>query len=1641
MARLNGLIEKSAGAFALIAVGNSSGGVSFFHGRNSPRTLSPTPPLDSPPFSASWGTNLHCSHGQESPLRYLPWMTGPAGTNKSGKGPMSASNGQFGVRGYKRTITDAPILVGGAVALFKRFKKRKWGKRAGALVKLRQRGFRTVLPSIHLENLRSLPNKMDELLLLSWTNKDFSNSAALCVTESWLNDAISDNALNLPGFQLFRADQVSESAGTSRGGGTCFYINERWCTDVTVLKKMCCPDLEVFFITCNPFYSPQEFSSFILVRVYIPPQVHIFNRSLELCEVPACFKRSTIIPIPKKPKITGLNDHRPVALTSVVMKSFERLVFAYLKNITGPLLDPLQLLKFADDTAVIGLIQDGDESAYRQEIEQLPAWCSLNTLEFNTIKTVEMMVDFRRNNPALPPLTIMNSTVPTVESFRFLGTTISQDLKWDTHIDSIIKKAQQRLYFLRQLRKFNLPQELLTHFYSAVTESVLCTSITVWFGSATKSDIRTLQRTVRTAERIIGAPLPFKNCIHPGSEQGSRSKHSNHTCTAFWEYTIDIFFAQTWYDRRLKFNSTMKVLRLNSNMVGKIWIPDTFFRNSKKADAHWITTPNRMLRIWNDGRILYTLRLTIDAECQLKLNNFPMDEHSCPLEFSSYGYPKEEIIYKWKRSSVEVGDIRSWRLYQFSFVGLRNISAVISTFSEPSEPTDLFFHIVSHQSDKEPNVCRCVEELEEASVEHLEEENNRNLTPRLLSHTLICLLREGERQRERERRSASAPPELCFSSSRALLQLLQSSPSAPPEFFFSSSRVLLQLLQSSPSAPPELSFSSSRVLFVLLPQTGPRNNGRRWSGLMNHVFFYITWMAECVCVSYLGNTWHQDALWEEGGLAEAVSCFGQCSAGKPCGPAVHVDVTVTRSTYLSIAADHVHSFMETLFPDGCGLFQQDNAPCHKAEMVQEWFDDHNNQFEVLTPPPNSPDLNPIQHLWDVLDKQSANVVTAPERSSLATLPWCLLIPGGGVDLPFNSTLFPLNLLILSSEATPEFTATLTVYWTSLRRFTLIPGVIPNTFTPWRGFTNTATKRRPKNKKKRKEKKSSQQRSVPWACEDESVSFAENMKPSSQVLGLQPFLTRPAPNRQLLCRYPFIRDSLNECWEERGEYVVLTVFFDLSRRMGYFTIQTYIPCTLIVVLSWVSFWINKDAVPARTSLGITTVLTMTTLSTIARKSLPKVSYVTAMDLFVSVCFIFVFAALIEYGTLHYFVSNRKPSKNKDKKKKNPQNPTVDIRPRSATAIQMNNATHMQERDEEFGYECLDGKDCTSFFCCFEDCRSGAWRHGRLHIRIAKIDSYARIFFPTAFGLFNLVYWVSYLYLNSNRICGAMRRDEGVTGFTIIPNNNQSLIPIIPNNNQSLIPIIPNNNQSLIPIIPNNNQSLIPIIPNNNQSLIPIIPNNNQSLIPIIPNNNQSLIPIIPNNNQSLIPIIPNNNQSLIPIIPNNNQSLIPIIPNNNQSLIPIIPNNNQSLIPIIPNNNQSLIPIIPNNNQSLIPIIPNNNQSLIPIIPNNNQSLIPIIPNNNQSLIPIIPNNNQSLIPIIPNNNQSLIPIIPNNNQSLIPIIPNNNQSLIPIIPNNNQSLIPIIPNNNQSLIPIIPNNNQSLIPIIPNNNQSLIPII
>ncbi len=154
-----------------------------------------------------------------------------------------------------------------------------------------------------------------------------------------------------------------------------------------------------------------------------------------------------------------------------------------------------------------------------------------------------LFVDFSTAFNTLIPDTFQNKlTQLSVPTSVCQSVTILQDLKWDTHIEPIVKKAQQRLYFLRQLRKFNLPQELLIQFFSAIIESVLCTSITVWFSSATKSDLRRLRRVVRTADRIIGTTLPAPRTVLIQSEQkGCWQNHSGPLTSStlpLWTVTI-----------------------------------------------------------------------------------------------------------------------------------------------------------------------------------------------------------------------------------------------------------------------------------------------------------------------------------------------------------------------------------------------------------------------------------------------------------------------------------------------------------------------------------------------------------------------------------------------------------------------------------------------------------------------------------------------------------------------------------------------------------------------------------------------------------------------------------------------------------------------------------------------------------------------------------------------------------------------------------------------------------------------------------------------------------------------------------------------------------------------------------------------
>lgn len=102
----------------------------------------------------------------------------------------------------------------------------------------------------------------------------------------------------------------------------------------------------------------------------------------------------------------------------------------------------------------------------------------------------------------------------------------------------------------------------------------------------------------------------------------------------------------------------------------------------------------------------------------------------------------------------------------------------------------------------------------------------------------------------------------------------------------------------------------------------------------------------------------------------------------------------------------------------------------------------------------------------------------------------------------------------------------------------------------------------------------------------------------------------------------------------GAYSCLRIDLIFKREFSYYLIQIYIPCCMLVIVSWVSFWLDPNAIPARVSLGVTTLLTMATQISGINASLPPVSYTKAIDVWTGVCLTFVFGALLEFALVNY-----------------------------------------------------------------------------------------------------------------------------------------------------------------------------------------------------------------------------------------------------------------------------------------------------------------------------------------------------------------------------------------------------------------------
>ena len=176
--------------------------------------------------------------------------------------------------------------------------------------------------------------------------------------------------------------------------------------------------------------------------------------------------------------------------------------------------DACHLQKFSDDSAVVGLITNGNEKEYRDRVDDFVEWCENNFLLLNVSKTKELVIDFRRKKKSqVVPIQMKGADIEIVDSYKYLGVVIDSKLNWSLHIDKVYKKTQSRLFFLRKLKSFHVCNRMMKMFYDTVICSLLSFALVCWGVNATERDKNRINKLIRKAGSIVGEKLNDLNTI------------------------------------------------------------------------------------------------------------------------------------------------------------------------------------------------------------------------------------------------------------------------------------------------------------------------------------------------------------------------------------------------------------------------------------------------------------------------------------------------------------------------------------------------------------------------------------------------------------------------------------------------------------------------------------------------------------------------------------------------------------------------------------------------------------------------------------------------------------------------------------------------------------------------------------------------------------------------------------------------------------------------------------------------------------------------------------------------------------------------------------------------------------------------
>lgn len=160
-------------------------------------------------------------------------------------------------------------------------------------------------------------------------------------------------------------------------------------------------------------------------------------------------------------------------------------------------------VKYVDDTTAYDVIPKGMPSSTQSLVDEVVVWSQANKFQLHPKKCKEMRISFSRSTTHYEDLLIDTNIIETVDSFKLLGVTIQNNLKWNAHINITIKKASKRLYFLSKLKRANVPPKDLVRFYITCIRPVLLYACQVFHFNLPEYLNVSLERIQKRAMKII----------------------------------------------------------------------------------------------------------------------------------------------------------------------------------------------------------------------------------------------------------------------------------------------------------------------------------------------------------------------------------------------------------------------------------------------------------------------------------------------------------------------------------------------------------------------------------------------------------------------------------------------------------------------------------------------------------------------------------------------------------------------------------------------------------------------------------------------------------------------------------------------------------------------------------------------------------------------------------------------------------------------------------------------------------------------------------------------------------------------------------------------------------------------------------